>query len=80
MVAHVEATCTTYQSSEGPMEQEKLKRGFACMSVERRQEIARQGGQAAHKRGTAHQWDKKTAAVAGRKGGQASRGGRGKTS
>lgn len=44
-------------------------RGFAGMSEARRQEVAAQGGRAAHANGTAHRWTKDTAAVAGRKGG-----------
>lgn len=53
-------------------------RGFAAMSPEKRREIASKGGKAAHKKGTAHQWDSAAARKAGRKGGQASRGGKGK--
>lgn len=39
------------------------------MDKERQREIARQGGQAAHKRGTAHQFTSDEARDAGRKGG-----------
>ena len=56
----------------------KSKRGFACMSAEKRKAIASLGGKAAHKQGTAYEWDAKSGAEAGRKGGKASRGGRGK--
>lgn len=56
----------------------KAKRGFAAMSEEQRRKIAKMGGKAAHKAGTAHVWDAATAAEAGRKGGKVSRGGRGK--
>lgn len=59
-------------------ESRKSKRGFASMSLERRLAIAKMGGKAAHKAGTAHQWDSEAATKAGRKGGAASRGGRGK--
>lgn len=59
-------------------ESRKSKRGFASMSPERKAKIASMGGKAAHKAGTAHQWDAKAASEAGRKGGHASRGGRGK--
>lgn len=59
-------------------ESRKSKRGFASMSEERKRKIASMGGKAAHKAGTAHQWDPKSAALAGKKGGEASRGGRGK--
>jgi general stress protein YciG len=53
-------------------------RGFAVMSRERQLEIASKGGKAAHQKGTAHEWTHEEAAAAGRKGGQASRGGRGR--
>lgn len=56
----------------------KADRGFASMSRERQREIASQGGKAAHAKGTAHQWTSDEARAAGRKGGIASRGGRGK--
>ena len=51
------------------------KRGFAAMSPEKRQEIARKGGASVpgHKRSFAK--NKDLAAEAGRRGGQASRGG-----
>ncbi len=51
------------------MATKKLRRGFAAMDRERVQEIARKGGQAAHRKGTAHKWDEKEAIEAGRKGG-----------
>ena len=53
-------------------------RGFAAMSPEKQRAIASLGGKQAHAKGTAHQWDTAEAQAAGRKGGQASRGGRGK--
>lgn len=56
----------------------KEHRGFASMPPWKQKEIARKGGQAAHARGTAHQWDSEEAREAGRKGGRMSRGGRGK--
>lgn len=49
----------------------KKPRGFAAMSPEHRRVIASLGGKAAHVKGTAHQWTRETAAVAGKKGGQA---------
>ena len=49
-------------------------RGFAAMDPERRRDISRKGGIAAHRKGTAHQWTPITARDAGRKGGLASRG------
>jgi general stress protein YciG len=48
------------------------KRGFASMDAALRSTIATLGGVAAHKARTAHEWTPETAAVAGRKGGQAS--------
>ena len=48
------------------------------MSPERQKEIASKGGRAAHAKGTAHEWTPDEARTAGRKGGQVSRGGRGR--
>jgi len=48
------------------------------MSPEKQREIASKGGRAAHEKGTAHEWSTDEARSAGRKGGQASRGGRGR--
>lgn len=56
----------------------KERRGFASMSSEKQREIASKGGRAAHTKGTAHEWTSEEARAAGRKGGQASRGGRGR--
>ena len=56
----------------------KERRGFASMSAEKQREIASKGGRAAHEKGTAHEWTPDEARVAGRKGGQISRGGRGR--
>lgn len=54
------------------------ERGFGSMPKWRQREIAASGGRAAHARGTAHEWTSQEARVAGRKGGYASRGGKGK--
>jgi uncharacterized protein len=54
------------------------RRGFASMSAEKQREIASKGGRAAHQKGTAHEWTSEEARSAGRKGGQISRGGRGR--
>ena len=54
------------------------RRGFGSMSPEKQREIASKGGRAAHLKGTAHEWTKDEARAAGRKGGQTSRGGRGR--
>jgi general stress protein YciG len=45
------------------------KSGFAAMSRDKQREIARQGGQAAHRKGTAHEFTVEEARAAGRKGG-----------
>jgi general stress protein YciG len=55
-------------------EQEKSAekpRGFAAMTPERQRELARLGGRAAHARGTAHEFSREEARVAGRRGGDA---------
>jgi len=49
----------------------KAQRGFASMKPEKQKEIASKGGKAAHDRGRAHEWTRKEAADAGRKGGLA---------
>jgi len=48
------------------------------MTPEKQREIASKGGRAAHEKGTAHEWTPDEARAAGRKGGQISRGGRGR--
>lgn len=53
----------------------KSERGFASMDPQRQREIASEGGKAAHQSGKAHQFTSREASEAGRKGGQASRGG-----
>jgi len=62
----------------GEQPRKKERRGFASMSPEKQREIASKGGRAAHSKGTAHEWTSEEARAAGRKGGQASRGGRGR--
>ena len=62
--------------NDGPARKER--RGFASMSPEKQREIASKGGRAAHEKGTAHEWTSEEARSAGRKGGQISRGGRGR--
>ena len=49
------------------------KRGFAALTPERRTEISRLGGRAAHAAGTAHRFTPEEAETAGRKGGLARR-------
>jgi len=48
----------------------KSERGFAAMDPEKQREIASKGGKAAHAKGTAHEFNSKEAAAAGRKGGR----------
>ena len=54
---------------------ESSNRGFASMDEEQQREIASKGGKAAHEKGTAHEFSHEEAVEAGKKGGQASRGG-----
>jgi general stress protein YciG len=56
------------------------RRGFAALSPERRRELARLGGQRAQALGTAHRFTPEEAAEAGRKGGHAGLGRRGRRS
>jgi uncharacterized protein len=51
---------------------EKKKRGFASMDRDQVREFARRGGVAAHRAGTAHEFNSNEARAAGRKGGLAS--------
>jgi uncharacterized protein len=53
-----------------PMEQKTRQGGFASMDEEKQREIARKGGMAAHRKGTAHEFTTEEARFAGRKGGQ----------
>ena len=56
----------------------KQRRGFAAMDPAKQRTIASKGGKASHQQGTGHEWNSQTAREAGRKGGMASHGGRGK--
>ncbi|GGY86575.1 KGG domain-containing protein [Pseudoduganella plicata] len=53
-------------SQKGP-----AKRGFAAMDEATQRQIASKGGQAAHQKGTAHEFDSEEARRAGQKGGEA---------
>jgi general stress protein YciG len=66
------------EGSEMMTPAQKERRGFASMSADKQREIASKGGRAAHEKGTAHEWTADEARSAGRKGGQVSRGGRGR--
>jgi general stress protein YciG len=72
----VKVTALTRRSAVDGIRKER--RGFASMSPEKQREIASKGGRAAHEKGTAHEWTADEARAAGRKGGQISRGGRGR--
>jgi uncharacterized protein len=58
--------------SSVPVTPEKKKRGFASMDRDQVREFARRGGVAAHRAGTAHEFNSNEAREAGRKGGLAS--------
>ena len=65
-------------SSTNGQSRTRSNRGFASMDRDKQKEIASKGGRAAHEKGTAHEWTPEEARRAGRKGGQVSRGGRGR--
>ncbi len=48
----------------------KHKRGFASLSVERRREVAASGGRSAHALGLAHKFTSEQAKEAGKRGGK----------
>jgi general stress protein YciG len=48
----------------------KSERGFASMDQSKQREIASKGGQAAHQKGTAHEFTPEEARKAGHKGGE----------
>lgn len=60
-----QATSQSRQSDK----QQGSKRGFAAMDQQLQREIASKGGQTAHQRGTAHEFDSTEARAAGQKGG-----------
>ena len=64
------------QAASAP--RKKQRRGFAAMDASKQKEIASKGGKASHAHGTGHEWNAASAREAGRKGGLASHGGRGK--
>ena len=64
------------KEAEKPAEQlprARSRRGFAAMDPELQRKIARRGGEAAHARGTAHEFTPEEAREAGRRGGRARR-------
>jgi uncharacterized protein len=50
---------------------EKKKIGFATLPVEKVRELAKKGGQSAHRMGKAYEWNSETGREAGRRGGMA---------
>jgi hypothetical protein len=58
-------------ASPGNAQKAPAKRGFAAMDQNQQREIASKGGQAAHQKGTAHEFDSEEARRAGQKGGEA---------
>jgi len=64
------------EEASEPKVSRKTPRGFAAMNPEAQRAIAAKGGRAAHQKGTAHEFTSEEARIAGRKGGEASRGGR----
>jgi general stress protein YciG len=63
---------TSAPAVESPTpERPRKPRGFAAMDPNLVSELAKRGGKAAHRAGTAHQFTSDEARVAGRKGGMA---------
>ena len=62
----------TSRSQSTTTEGARKPRGFAAMDPTLVSELAKRGGKAAHRAGTAHQFTSDEARVAGRKGGMAS--------
>ena len=59
------------EKDKGGGQKSAVKRGFAAMDEAQQREIASKGGQAAHQKGTAHEFDSEEARRAGQKGGEA---------
>jgi general stress protein YciG len=57
--------------NKGSSQKSTVKRGFAAMDEAQQRSIASKGGQAAHQKGTAHEFDSEEARRAGQKGGEA---------
>jgi general stress protein YciG len=58
------------RSAAGHSQGGPAKRGFAAMDEAQQREIASKGGQAAHQKGTAHEFNSEEARRAGQKGGE----------
>lgn len=59
------------QSTPESSQKATPKRGFAAMDASQQRAIASRGGQAAHQKGTAHEFNSEEARRAGQKGGEA---------
>ena len=59
------------EASTPAAEKPRKSRGFAAMDPQLVSELAKRGGKAAHRAGTAHQFTSDEARVGGRKGGMA---------
>jgi general stress protein YciG len=64
-------TAATTEPSTPVAEKPRKLRGFAAMDPQLVSELAKRGGKAAHRAGTAHQFTSDEARLAGRKGGMA---------
>ena len=62
----------TSRNQSTTTEEAPKRRGFAAMDRSLVSELAKRGGKAAHRAGTAHQFTSDEARAAGRKGGMAS--------
>jgi general stress protein YciG len=67
----VMASNSNNPGNEQPKPKGTAKRGFAAMDEATQRAIASKGGQAAHQKGTAHEFDSEEARRAGQKGGEA---------
>jgi general stress protein YciG len=64
-------TKSAAKSADRSADKSTGKRGFAAMDAEQQRAIASRGGQAAHQKGTAHEFNSEEARRAGQKGGEA---------
>ena len=69
--ARPQAVSVESSESAPTAEKPRKSRGFAAMDPKLVSELAKRGGRAAHRAGTAHQFTSDEARVAGRKGGMA---------
>ena len=63
--------CSRYVPLHAPATKPRKPRGFASMDPKLVSELAKRGGKAAHRAGTAHQFTSAEAREAGRRGGLA---------